>query len=127
MALQAKAKVFKAIARELYPVLQEHTDSLAHAKQSCEIFKTVIIAAMNKYWEGKTVKDLGLLDELTKEEGVKDRELNVQLITILADVPLGDAQNLLQGMNQTLDMYLQEQAAKIALKDVDVKEIVNED
>ena len=128
IALQEKSKRFKKLAREgLYPVLQKHSTSLVHAQQVCEIFKTVIMSKMNQYWDGKNVVDLGLAEELTNDKKATDRELHAELIEVLADVPLGDAQQLLQGMVQTLDMYTRKGAMEIKLADVDVNEIVNND
>ena len=125
--MQNKSKQFKAFVKEkLYPLLQKHTDSLPHAQQSCEVFKTVILQAMNKHWEGKTVSALGLKEELTKEEGVKDVELHMGLIEMLDDVPLGDAQQVLEGMMHALAGIATKESEKIVLKDIPVTQIIND-
>lgn len=124
MAARAEADRFKKIIREsIYPALQK-AGSIIDAKQVCEILKTVIMTKCNAHWADKTVLDLDLLQELTTDTEVKDRDMHIELITALNELTITDAQKLLQGMGGALDGYSQRVAAKQPLSEVPVEEII---
>lgn len=124
MAQIAEADRFRKIIREeLYPVLQT-VGSIVEAKQLCEILKTVMMNKCNAYWVDKTVLDLALLEELTGEEDVKDREIYEGIIKALNGLSIVDAQKLLQGMGGALDGYTHKIAMGKMMNDIPVEEII---
>lgn len=125
MANIAEANRFKKLIREdIYPVLQK-VGSIAQAQQVCEIIKTVMMHKCNAYWADKTVLDLDLLQELTSEEDVKDREIYIDLITTLNELSITDAQKLLQGMDGILTGHTKRLAHEKNLSEIPVEEIIN--
>lgn len=124
MAMIAEADRFRKIIREdLYPVLQT-AGSIVEVQQLCEILKTVMMNKCNAYWIDKTVLDLALLEELTGEEDVKDREIYEGVINALNGLTIVDAQKLLQGMGGALDGYTHKIAMGKPLSEIPVEEII---
>lgn len=124
MVMQAESDRFKKIIRDsFYPALQP-AGSMKDAQTLCEILKAVINGAMNKHWEGKTVKDLDLITMLNEDAEAQDREIYTALITSIEELSIGDAQKLIQGMGGALDGYARRIAEGKQMADVPVEEII---
>lgn len=124
MAAIAEADRFKKLIREnLYPILQT-AGSIIEAQQLCEVLKTVMMSKCNAYWADKKVSDLGLMEELTGDEDAKDVEIYSEVIQAINELPITDAQKLLQGMGGALDGYTRRRADEMLMKDIPVEEII---
>lgn len=115
----------KVVSDVLYPVLHEHSTSIANAQQSCQVMKVVILQAMQKPFRDKTVAELGLEEELTKEENVKDRELFQAFVKGLKDVKIADALKVLDGMGGAIDGWVRQEADKKDFKSIELKDLIN--
>lgn len=122
----------KAEVNRLWPIAKDvifaslaaYAKSITHAQRSCEILKVVMQGKMNQYWTEKTVGDLGLVDELSKDEKLTDRELYLSLLTGFSDVRIVDAMKLVDGMCGSIDGYLKKEASKKPFSDIKVEEII---
>ncbi len=120
----AEAARLRIVAKEkIFPALIG-TRSMAHAQQVCEILKTVITNAQNHYWKDKTVKDLGLIEEMKDEEEVLDRDVYVALLEGLADISISDAHKLIEGMGGALSTYTLQIARKTKMDSISPDEII---
>lgn len=124
MAMRAEADRFKKIIKEnLYPVLQK-AGSLMDAQTLCTVISKVMLAKCNQYWVDKKVSDLKLLEELANDGDAKDREIYTGVIEAINDLPITDAQKLLQGMGGALDGYTRKIAEGKQMADLPVEEII---
>lgn len=125
MVMQQEAEGFKKLIREeLYPILQR-LDSMARAQSVAEILKSVMTAKMNDYWSKKTVADLELVAQLDEEGEFKDADVFKDLLTAMADMPIGDAHKLLQGMGGAFDGYARKLASGQKMAELPVDQIIN--
>lgn len=124
MAAVTEAKRLRGVAREsIFPALLG-ARSLVHAQQICEILKTVITAAQNKYWSDKTIKDLGLLAEMSQEEEVLDKEIYTALLQNLGDTSIADAHKLIEGMGGALNGYTAKIARETLMSSLTAEDII---
>ncbi len=125
MKVREEAERQKRIVKEvLYPALKKHATSIQHAQRTCEIFKTVIMQAMQLPFKDKQMNYLNLKEELTKEKDVQDKELYAKLIDGFDDVAITDTLKLLEGMGGAIDGYIRGQTAKQPF-DIKLEELVN--
>ena len=113
------------ITNHLYPILYEHTTSIAHAQQTCQVMKVVILQAMQKPFREKNVGDLGLEEELTKEKDQKDKALFESMVNHFKDVSIADALKILDGMGGAIDGWVRQDASKKEFKSIELKDLIN--
>ena len=122
---QFKAEVarMRPLAHSLFECLQG-TSSITHAQRTCEILKAVIQNKMNQYWAERTIGDLGLMEELTGDPTMKDRDLFMSLLTTFADVRIVDAMKIVDGMGGSIDGYLKKQNMNKPFTDIKQEELI---
>lgn len=115
----------KDIARSIiFPALEKHSRSLAHAEQVCEIVKTVILAQMNKHWEDKTVGSLMLVEELQKDKEAVNPEMYEEILNGLKDIPIFEAQRILDIFGKVIGAYTTNISMTKKLSEISVDEII---
>lgn len=124
MKQRAEAERLRAIAREHVFVPLQGAKSMAHAQQICEILKTVMTSAQNKYWSDKTVKDLGLIEEMSQEGEVLDGDIYKNLLGNLSDISISDAHKLIEGMGGALNGYAAKLARDIKMDTLKAEDII---
>ena len=115
----------KIVTDILYPVLHEHATSIAHAQQSCQVMKVVILQAMQKPFRDKAVDELHLDEELSKEKDVKDHDMFEAFAKGFKDVKIADVLKVLDGMGGAIDGYVRQKADKEDFKSIKVEDLVN--
>lgn len=115
----------KDIARTLiFPVLEKHTRSVAHAEQVCEVVNSVIRSKMNMHWEEKTVGDLGLIEELSKDKDSAQPEMYEEILTNIKDVSIFEAVRVMEILGKVVGAYATDLARKKTLSEVPVEDII---
>ena len=115
----------KVVTEILYPVLHEHSTSIAHAQQSCQVMKVVILQAMQKPFRDKNISELHLDEELTKEKDVKDKAMFEAFANGFKDVKIADVLKVLDGMGGAIDGFVRQKADKEDFKSIKVEDLVN--
>ena len=115
----------KVVKDALYPVLHEFSTSIAHAQQSCQVMKVVILQAMQKPFREKNVGDLGLEEELASEKDTKDREMFQSFIEHFKDVSIADTLKVLDGMGGAIDGFVRMKTSKEDFKDIKIEDLIN--
>jgi hypothetical protein len=115
----------KIVTEVLYPILHEHATSIAHAQQSCQVMKVVLLQAMQKPFRESNVSELHLDEELTKEKDVKDKMMFEAFNTGFKDYKISDVLKILEGMGGAIDGYIRQKADKEDFKNIKVEDLVN--
>ncbi len=115
----------KIVTEILYPILHEHTTSIAHAQQSCQVMKVVLLQAMQKPFRDQNVSELHLDEELTKEKDVKDKAMFEAFAIGFKDVKIADTLKVLEGMGGAIDGYVRQKADKEDFKNIKIEDLVN--
>ena len=116
-------KLQKLAEEKLMPTLIKYDLTAYQSGQTLDIIKTVILSKMNDYWTNRPVIDLGLVEELTKDEKAKDRDLYKELLESLSDLTVYEANKLLESFERVLQMYAQRHVMQIKAKDLPITEI----
>lgn len=119
-----EAKRLRVMAKEMILAPLLGARSMAHAQQVCEILKTVLTNAQNQYWKDKTVEDLHLIEEMSQEEEVLDREIYEGLLRNLSCVSISDAHKLIEGMGGALNGYAVKLAHDMKMSDIKAEDII---
>lgn len=111
--LEQKAEVTEGrrFAREvIYPIVKKHSISLKDASNMLEIGKVVLQMMQSRLWKDKTVKDLGVLEELEADEKFTDKEKFMDLFIVLNDLPVDKARMHLDEFQAAIDTYIKREA-----------------
>ena len=121
--MKEEVKRLRPIAYALYDTLLK-TESITHAQRTCEVLKAVIQGKMIEYWAKRTVGDLGLMEELTNDKTMKDRDVYVSLIDSFAGVAIPDAMKIIDGMNGSIEGYLKKQNMTKPFTDISAEDLI---
>lgn len=123
--MKAEVNRLRPIAKgAIFQPLHDHATSISHAQRTCEILKVVMQGKMNQYWVDKTVGELGMLEELAKDEKMTDRDMYLAVLEGLSDVKIVDAMKLIEGMNGSIEGYMKKEYGKKPFSDLKVEELI---
>lgn len=119
-----KSLRLKKIAKEnVYPTLFK-ASSISEAKIICEVISAVASAKISNHWADKKFSELGLIEELSKDESQQDMELYMEILTALNDVDITDAQEIMSTMGGALDNFILKDSKNLPVPPV--AEIIND-
>ncbi len=114
--------VFKekmAFTREkFYPALIEATTSIDDAQQNLYTINTVIMEKFLGLMKEKTMKDIKLVDNLSKDD--PKYEQMVELVSLFDNFSVFDAKDLLEGMRNEISLFLTNENKSRSLADLKV-------
>jgi hypothetical protein len=106
MKARQEADRGKSIVRDvLYPILHEHATTISNAERMTEIFKTVIMLAMQRPFKDKTVGDLDFSEDINNEKDDKSRIIFQSFLDGFKGVPIGEAVKILQEFSGGVNAY----------------------
>lgn len=125
MKAKAEAQKGKQIVQDiLYPILHEHATTIANSKRLTEIFKVIIMQAMQIPFKDKTTGDLDFSPMLDEEKDDKSRIIFQAFVDGFKDVKIADAIKILQEYDSGVDAYLQQELQKREFKSLTLEDLI---
>lgn len=104
---------------QMYPALIKATISIDDATQNLSIINTVIMEKFLGLMKEKTMKDIDLVSNLSKED---DQYENLSaFISLFDDMSVFDAKDLLEGMKNEITLFVTEENKSRSLADLKTK------
>lgn len=121
----AEAEKGKKIVREvLFPILQEHATTIQNAERLTEIFKVVIMQAMQIPFKDKTVGDLDFESMLADEKEDKSKATFIAFTKGFKDVPIADAVKILQEFSGGISAVVEQEMKKREFKTITLEDLI---
>lgn len=111
-------------AKTLIPSLQKHEHTIYQAGQILDVFKQVSMGKMQQYWTDKPFAELGMAEELTKDDKAADKDTYAEIIEALKDVPVSQAMKLFDTFTRVIEMYGNRQVMKVKISELPFEEIM---
>lgn len=97
----------KIVSDILYPILQKHATTIQNAERLTEVFKVIIMQAMQRPFQDKNVGDLDFSEDLQNEGDDKSREIFLAFTERFKDTPIADAVKILNEFEGGINAYMQ--------------------
>lgn len=124
---QQEAQKGKKIVREnLFPVLLKHATTIADGERKCEIFKTVIMMAMQRPFKNMTVGELDFKEDLDAEKDDKSLVIFTDFLEAFKGIPIGDAIKILSEFEQGISAYMQNELRVREFKTLTLEDLIGE-
>lgn len=118
------AKGKKIVTHVLYPILHEHATTIANSKRLTEIFKVIIMQAMQIPFRDKAVGDLDFSPMLEEEKDQASRIIFQSFVDGFKDVKITDAVKILQEYEGGVDAYLQQELSTREFKSLTLEDLI---
>lgn len=113
MRQKQEAEKGKAIVKNiLFPILWEHATTISNAERITEVFKVVIMQAMQIPFKDKNVGDLDFKSMLDEEKDDKSKEVFNAFVEGFKDVKIADAVKILQEFEGGVNAYFDNESRK---------------
>jgi len=125
MKMKAEAMKGKEIVKNiLYPILHEHATSIANSERLTEIFKVIIMQAMQIPFKDKTIGDLDFSPMLDDEKDDKSRLIFTAFVKGFKDIKITDAVKILQEYEGGVNAYLQKELQTREFKSLTLEDLI---
>jgi len=125
MKMKAEAMKGKEIVKNiLYPILHEHATSIANSERLTEIFKVIIMQAMQIPFKDKTIGDLDFSPMLDDEKDDKSRLIFTAFVKGFKDIKITDAVKILQEYEGGVNAYLQKELQTREFKSLSLEDLI---
>lgn len=125
MKAQQDAQKGKKIVREiLFPILSKHATTISNAERMTEIFKTVIMLAMQRPFKDYKVGDLDFSEDINNEKDDKSMEIFKDFIEGFKDTPIPDAVKILNEFEQGINAYFQNESRTREFKTLTLEDLI---
>lgn len=122
-----EAKKGKRIVSEiLYPILTEHATTIANSERITEIFKVVIMQAMQIPFKDKTIGDLDFSSMLNDEKDDKSKAIFVACVEGFKDIKIADTVKILNEYEGGVNAYLQNELKTREFKSLKLEDLLGE-
>lgn len=122
---QQEAQKGKKIVREiLFPILEKHATTISNAERMTEVFKTVIMLAMQRPFKDKSVGDLDFSEDLNNEKDDKSKEIFEDFLEGFKDTPIPDAVKILSEFEQGINAYMQNELRIREFKTLTLEDLI---
>lgn len=127
MKLRAEVEKGKKIVRDvLYPILHEHATTISNAERMTEVFKVVIMQAMQRPFKDKLVGDLDFSADLNDEKDDKSRVVFTAFVEGFKDIPISEAVKILQEFEGGVNAYFQNESRTREFKSLVLSDLIGE-
>lgn len=114
----------KHIVRDqLYPVLHEHATTVHDASGKAEVFKTLVLMAMQKPFREATVGELDFTDAMSSEDEAGKIVFSA-FLDAFKDVKIADTLAVLQELDGGLQSYFQGERRKREFKTITIEDLI---
>lgn len=104
----AEAQKGKKIVSEiLYPILEKYATTIQNAEHLTEVFKVIIMQAMQHPFQDKKVGDLDFSEDLQNEGDDKSREIFIAFTEGFKDTSITDAVKILNEFEGGINAFTQ--------------------
>lgn len=125
MRLKQEADKGKAIVRDvLFPILWEHATTISNAERLAEIFKVIIMQAMQAPFKDKNIGDLDFKPMLNEEKDDKSRQIFVAFTGGFKDIKITDAVKILQEFEGGINAYFSAESHKREFKTLTLEDLI---
>lgn len=125
MKLMQEAEKGKKIVREvLYPILHEHATTISNAERMTEVFKTVIMLAMQRPFKDKTVGELDFSEDLNNEKDDKSKAIFEAFLSGFKGIPIGEAVKILSEFEGGINAYFSNQSRVTEFKSLTLEDLI---
>lgn len=122
-----EAEKGKKIVREtLYPILHEHATTIANAEHMTEVFKVIIMQAMQRPFKDKLIGDLDFKEDLDNEKDDKSRVIFEAFVNGFKDIAISDAVKILQEFEGGINAYFQNESRTRKFDTLGLKDLIGE-
>lgn len=127
LKLRSEAEKGKKVVREiLYPILHEHATTISNAGRMCEIFKAVMMVAMQRPFKDKNVGDLDFSEDLNNEKDDKSKVIFEAFLEGFKDIPIPEAVKILQEFEGGINAYFQNESRIRKFDTLELKDLIGE-
>lgn len=121
----AEIRKHKQLALEkLVPAFTKANSTIYQAGQTIDVLKNITLGMMNRSWAERKFGELKLIEELAADEGAADREIYLEILTALEDVPVADVTKLFDVFGRVIEMYGHKQVMQARFSDLPIGEIM---
>jgi predicted metal-dependent peptidase len=125
MKLKQEAEKGKAIVKDiLFPILFEHATTISNAERITEVFKVIIMQAMQMPFKDKTIGDLDFKPMLDEEKDDKSKETFIAFVEGFRDVKIADAVKILQEFEGGVNAYFNNESRKREFKTLTLEDLI---
>lgn len=125
MKLKAEADKGKAIVRDvLFPILWEHATTISNAERLAEIFKVIIMQAMQMPFKDKNIGDLDFKPMLDEEKDDKSKQTFIAFVEGFKDIKITDAVKILQEFDGGVNAYFSAESHKRDFKTLTLEDLI---
>ena len=125
LELKQEADKGKKIVREvLYPILHEHATTISNAERMAEVFKVIIMQAMQLPFKDKLVGDLDFSTMLADEKEDKSRAIFEAFVKGFKDIPIADAVKVLQELEGGINAYFNNESRVREFKTITLEDLI---
>lgn len=122
-----EAKKGKKIVRKiLYPILKKHATTIANSERITEIFKVVIMQAMQIPFKDKKVGDLDFTPMLADEKDEKSKAIFEACVNGFKDIKISEAIKILGEYEGGVNAYLQNELKTREFKTLKLEDLLGE-
>lgn len=127
LKLRSEAEKGRKVVRDvLYPILHEHATTISNAERMCEVFKTVIMLAMQRPFKDKSVGDLDFSEDMNAEKDDKSKVIFEAFVNGFKDIPIPDAVKILQEFEGGINAYFQNESRTRKFDTLELKDLIGE-
>lgn len=109
----------------IIPIFVKHELTIYQAGQVLEVLKQVTMGKMNQKWAEQPYSALGMAEELTSDETVKDKDIYGEIIELLKDTTVSDTMKLFDVFTRVIEMYGHKQVMQVKLTELPFEEIMS--
>ena len=116
----------KIVSEILFPILHEHATTISNAERMTEIFKTIIMLAMQRPFKDKNVGDLDFSEDLNSEKDDKSKVIFEAFVEGFKDIPIPEAVKILQEFEGGINAYFQNESRTRKFDTLELKDLIGE-